>query len=261
MGQTIVLTGMVLAAIPIGDYDKRITLLTKERGKITAFAKGARRQGSTLTAAANPFAFGEFEVYEGRTSYTVVKASVSNYFRELVENFENVYYGFYFLEIADYYARENADELHMLKLLYQSLRALEKENLPNRLVRCIYELKAMVINGEYPNVFSCMECRQEDGLCWFEAKKGGMLCDICRRSSDAIPVSSSALYALQYIVTSSVEKLYTFTVSEDVLCTLERIMKEYMKVFMDRKFKSLQILEENQGFAELRNYSSDELPK
>lgn len=249
MGQTIVFTGMVLAAIPIGDYDKRITLLTRERGKISAFAKGARRQGSQLVAAANPFAFGEFEVYEGRSSYTVVRVSVSNYFRELLEDFESVYYGFYFLEIADYYTRENADELHMLKLLYQSLRALEKKNIPNRLVRCVFELKAMVINGEYPNVFSCMECGKEEGLSYFSSAKRGMLCDACGAPGNWIPVGKSALYAMQYIITSTIEKLYTFQVSEEVLRTLERIMKAYMGVCMDRGFKSMDILEENMGFA------------
>ena len=76
---------MVLSAIPIGDYDKRITILTRERGKIAAFVRGARRSGNQMMAAANPFAFGQFEVYQGKSTYTAVRAEIQNYFRELSE--------------------------------------------------------------------------------------------------------------------------------------------------------------------------------
>lgn len=251
MAQTIALTGMVLSAVPVGEYDRRIVLLTKERGKVSAFARGARRPNSPLVAASNPFAFGQFEAYEGRSSYTVVRADISNYFRELAADFEGAYYGFYFMEIADYYARENVDEVHMLKLLYQSLRALESPSLDNRLVRRVFELKAMAVNGDAPNVFTCLRCGQEKELHYFHVKSGGTLCKECgKQTMQARTLDGSALYTLQYIISSRIEKLYTFKVSDEVLHGLAQILDEYMAFYIDREFHALQILEENVGFAQ-----------
>lgn len=205
-------TGLILKAEPFGEYDRRVVMLTRERGKIAAFAKGSRRQGSRLLASTNPFCFGEFRLYEGRTSYSISEASIQNYFAPLREDFENACYGMYFLEVMDYYTRENNDEKEMLKLLYQSLRALCHKNLDNRLVRYIFEIKALALNGEYP----------------------GLPKDKSYEESTA--------YAAAFIVGTPVEKLYTFTVTEKVLKELQEITDEFRKRFIDRNFKSLEIL-------------------
>lgn len=243
MNQTVRVTGMVLSAVPIGEHDKRVVILTKERGKISAFARGARRQNSQLQAGTNSFAFGEFVLHEGRTAYTLVQTEISNYFRELALDVEGACYGYYFLEIADYYGKENADELPLLKLLYQTCRALMKPSLSRPLIRRIFELKALTINGEYPQMFSCGCCGSRENLRYFSAEQGGAVCQECReRVRNEIEVSAAAVYAMQFIITSSVEKLYTFQVSEQVQKELSMMLNRHIDRYIDKKFKTLDIL-------------------
>ncbi len=212
MQEFISVTGMVLKQTPIGEYDRRICLLTKERGKISAFAKGSRKPGNRLAASTNPFSFGTFKLYIGKSSYTIQEADVKNYFEELRTDYVGAYYGMYFVEVMDYFTRENNDEREMLKLLYQSMRALCAPALPNPLVKCIFELKAIVVNGEFPGI-----------------------------PQDRV-LEESTIYALHYIAESSIEKLYTFNVTDRVLGELQEIAQEYMSRFTDREFKSLEIL-------------------
>lgn len=208
-----IVTGMIIKAVPIGEYDRRLVLLTKERGKITAFARGARKPNSRFVASTNLFCFGTFKLYAGRDSYTLSETEISNYFEDLRMDFEGAYYGMYFLEIADYYTRENIDEREMLKLLYQSLRALSHPSLKNQLIRTIFEIKSVVINGEFPGIPSGKE------------------------------YLDSTEFTIDYIVDSSIEKLYTFTVTDEVLDELRNIASWTRKHCLTGRFKSLEILE------------------
>ena len=56
-------------------------------------------------------------------------------------------------------------------------------------------------------------------------------------------LAESTRYTLEYIAASPVEKLYTFTVKEEVLGELQQIAREYMGRIVGHKFKSLEILE------------------
>ena len=109
------MTGMVLQAGNIGEYDKRIVLLTKERGRISAFARGAKKATSQYAAACQPFTFGEFSLYEGKNSFNLMWAGVDNYFDTLKKDLDLIYYASYFCELASYLTRENNDELEILK--------------------------------------------------------------------------------------------------------------------------------------------------
>lgn len=240
----IVLTGMVLSATPVGEYDRRVVILTKEQGKISAFARGARRPNSPLVRAVNPLTFGEFTMYEGRSSYTIQSANITNYFADLWKDIQTSCYGFYFLEIAEYYTREFNDEREMLKLLYQSMRAILNPHIPNLLVRYIFELKSLCINGQGPQVFQCVQCGDKERPSVFSARRGGLVCSECRAGvSDAILLDESTLFCMQFIESSKIEKLYTFNVTERVLDELGNVMERLMNIYVDKKFKSLEILE------------------
>ncbi len=242
---TVTLTGIILKTSPVGERDRRVVLLSKERGKISAFAKGARRQDSQLLGTVQQFSFGSFRVIAGRGSYyQIIGAEIQNYFTELRDDLVKICYGTYFCELADYYTRENLPAMEMMKLLYQSLRALSVPSLPMRLVRYIYELRMIQLNGEAPQVFHCVKCGSEEHLHVFSCREGGLLCADCQAGHpDSLPVSDSAVYTMQFILATPIEKLYTFTVAEDVLEELRQVMGHYYDMYVDAKFKSLEMLE------------------
>ncbi len=257
------LTGMVLVSMPVGDYDRRLTILTKERGKISAFAKGSRKPTSPLLGCSQPFSFGEFVLYEGKSSYNVVSAEISNYFAELREDVESIYYAMYFCEFSCFMTKENLEAGEPLKLLYMTLRALSKPALHKKLVRRIFELRFMAVNGETPQVENCVLCGQEEMLKqpkgWFSPSEGGICCESCRRKrmqekagigggryqseNDGVWIGTSTIYTMQYILATPLEKLFTFTVSEEVLAELCEAMDQFLNKHVGHKMKSEEMLE------------------
>ncbi len=216
-------TGIVLASGPIGEYDRRVELLTGEMGRISAFARGARRPSSSLVAVSRVFAFGTFKLIQGRESYSLSSAQITNYFTELSADFELSCYGSYFLELARYFSRENMEARESLNLLYLSLRALSREIADNRLIRAVYELRTLEINGICPSID---KLRLGEGRFGFGAS-----------------MSAAASYAYEYVISSPVEKVLSFSLKEEALVEFASVCKRLVKMLTDKQFNSLILLE------------------
>ncbi len=245
--ETITLTGMVLVSSPVKEYDKRIEILTRECGRIPAFAQGARKQNSALSACTVPFTFGSFEVYEGRNAYSVKSGTIENYFGSLTDNYDSLCYASYFTEVARYITRENVRADAELLLLYITFKALQAGLVPTKLIRRIFELRIMSEQGEGLGLFSCIRCGNADAFDVY-ISEGGLICKDCAKKDSELKkrhpfrLSYDTKYTLQYIMSSKPQKLYNFNVSDQVMAELDKFMTVYLARYIPHHFNSLDFL-------------------
>ena len=256
-----VLHGIVLSSMPVGEYDRRLSILTKERGRISAFAKGAQKPKSALVAAAQPFVTGAFTVIEGRSSNTMIRAEVNDYFTELRSDLAKTCYGLYFCELAEFATEEFIDESETLQLLYAALRALSKGIPEPGLARAVYEIKITYTRGEGPQVNECVRCHDRKGPFVFHVPSGGCLCAGCagelfseegRKAyelrtqavvSGYFNLDESTWYALRVIASTQPSRLFSFSVSENVLAELQSVAAAWYAEHVDHTFRSAEMLQ------------------
>ena len=205
--------GMVLKTSPVGEADRRVVLLTRELGKISAFARGARRSRSQLTGQTAVFSFGSFRFYRGRDSYVLTEANIDHYFDSLSADVESACYGSYFMEVLDDLTREGSDGSLPLLLGYYSLRALEKGAVPKPLVKAVFELRLIMQEGVF------------------------------RGLPDDTKVHPAMRRAVSYIEQEPLSKLFSFTLEEEPLLELTHFADTERNRFFQHSFTSLTILD------------------
>lgn len=253
---------MVVLSVPCGEYDRRLVLLSREKGKITVFARGARRPKSPLIACTQPFVFGKFFLYPGKDAYSLSEFEAGEYFDGVARRFEAAYYGFYFCEVASYAVMENERADAELLLLFQTIRALEQGVVPDELISGIFLLRIMAVSGFVPELYSCIYEGRDEGRHFengevdlsgnevinFSITEGGILCPACARRKAAGEkrkrLSSGTIYTMQYILGADIRELYAFSVNQTAQRELMEVMQEYMKHHWGHQFKSYELLRE-----------------
>lgn len=211
------LHGIILKSFDYSEYDRRLTVFTLERGKITVFARGVKRPGNRLMASTEPFCTGTFKVTEGKSAYNLRETEIDNFFEDLRKDLPAFYLGTYFLEFADYYSRENLEDRPLLSLVYTSLLALLNESFDNDLIRSVFEIKIISIEGELSDPPAAKEF---------------------------LP---GTIHALKYIESSLPDKLYTFNVNNEILAELRMLSDYYMRTCVHKEFSSLKVISDLTG--------------
>lgn len=242
MRDKIELTGIILSSTTVGDYDKRLVLYTKERGKITAFAKGARKPNSPYMGISEPFNFGVFTLLEGYDAYRLLGGEIREYFLDVKNDIEGICYGTYFCDILEYLCVDGIGDIQILNLIFVTLKALQKPDIPNPLIRCIFELRILQMDGEGMVAFTCAVCRKKEHLKAFSLQENGMVCDACTLRSCGRNLTESTIYTIQFILSTPLDKLYSFRVAPEVMQELSVVTEAYFQKHVTKKFNSLEIL-------------------
>ena len=166
MKEDFVVHGVVLSEHSQREFDKRLSILTMEQGKMTVWASGAKRPSSPLMAGSRSFVFGTFSLKKGKSGYNLQSVKVDAYFEEIALDLEMACYAAYFLELADFVSQENLPAEEMVNLLYLSLKALLHKDIPNELVRAVPKGRQCMMLG---NTYLEAPCKSFIPLLW---KKG-----------------------------------------------------------------------------------------
>ena len=94
--------GVVLRTHKLGEADRIVTLLTRDRGQLRAVAKGVRRTTSKFGARLEPFMVAEFQCFEGRTLDTITQAeTIASYGAPISADYDTFRAGSVMVEAAE----------------------------------------------------------------------------------------------------------------------------------------------------------------
>ena len=156
-----------------GEADRLLTVLTRERGKVTLLAKGVRRTASRKAGHIEPFTHVELLVAKGKSLDLVTQAETIEAHRHLREDLWRSSWAYYVVELADAFVQDDDPHQLLFDLLLETLGRLNGEADPRSScvsTRCIC-WRWPVISRSFFGASSAMSCsgRRSTSSAWAAA--------------------------------------------------------------------------------------------
>jgi len=187
-GRPVKTEGVVLRSLRYGEADRILHVYTRDRGRVSAIAKGVRRSRSRFGGRLEQFAHVALVLHEGRSDLLTVTAadSVQPHARLRTDG-----------PSIDAAARacdavgrlfETADpHPDVFHLLLNELALLDgdatKATHANQLA---FRMKLLIAAGLAPQLGACASCGEADHLSGFSGAAGGVVCSSCEAGAFAL---------------------------------------------------------------------------
>jgi len=235
---TVKVKGIILSENNMGDYDKMLTILTPNFGKISCSAKGARRPKSALLAGTQLFCFGEYLLYQGTSTYHMNSCETIEMFYKLRTDLDKLMYATYITKIVTDITTENQNSYNTLKLFLNTLYAISETDKNLDFITSVFKLRILKILGFTPNIKECTSCRQKEELRYFSIKDNGFKCINCGKlDTSAIQINEATENAIKYSILADPKKIFSFSISENSLKELKIIADIYLNEKLEKEYK------------------------
>ncbi len=238
--------------------DKYLNIITPRRGRINVLVKGSRSPESKTAALSQLFTYGNFEIYQKNDMYWLRGGMVLDPFYTLSDDITRVSAATYICELCNELTDESDECEEILRLLLNSLYLLSRGEKRIKLIKGVFELRAMAISGYCPDVSACKYCRAPIAEnMYLDVLGGRIMCAECfskhgrgaatsndfddlREATVICPVTSSAAYALKYVLSSPSDKIFSFGITDEAeLDMFAHACETYVTSHLGRGFDSL----------------------
>lgn len=237
--------GFVLRTRDLGEANKILTLFTRERGKVSAVARGARRARSRLLATSQTFSHSRFLLYEGRGLHTVSQAELLSSFRPLREDLSRMAYASYIAELIDAFVDENEPNDALYRTILEGFTLMAGTDDLDLSARW-FELRILDILGYRPEFAQCVACGADisSRSVHFHPVEGGVLCPSCaERAPGGIQVPLGVIRQCLRLIETPAARLGILRPSQGDRRVMESLLRAHIDHRLDRPIKSREFLE------------------
>lgn len=239
------INAIVLKRADFGETDRILTLLSKERGKTAAIAKGSRKPISRLSGATESIIYVRYQLAAGMNLDVVTQAEIKESFPRIHSDLFRIAYASYLAEMMDQFTDRDQVNPETFELLLSSLYLLERLNDPEVVAR-MFDLQLMKELGYEPVIDRCVKCGKplNSGDAVFSSSAGGMVCPNCMpHPADAISLSEEAIALIGQLLNADAHSIERIKASRGVIDEITRALGRYVRFRSDYDLKSVRFLQ------------------